>query len=183
MDLKIKSLKKKGQVTLTNAGAGVMAVGFIFLIMMTIAFIGSEFQGSIDTNTYSVTNETVTNVVHTTQRVAKTSDCNFGDFTLTSVNNATGGESINSDNYTISASAGTIVSTITSEYNATNWNLSYSYVRAGTSCNVSKDMQTEVGSNTSIAGMVLTIVLVGLVMGVLIGIFVGVTGRERERTI
>ncbi len=38
--------------------------------------------------------------------------------------------------------------------------------------NVTEDLQTELGDNTDIAGIVLTIALVGIVLSVLIGIFV-----------
>lgn len=41
-----------------------------------------------------------------------------------------------------------------------------------TAQNVTNDLQTEIGNNTSIAGIVLTIALVGIVLAVLIGIFV-----------
>ena len=40
--------------------------------------------------------------------------------------------------------------------------------------NVTRDLNTEIANNTSIAGIVLTISLVGIVLGVLVGIFIGV---------
>ncbi len=43
--------------------------------------------------------------------------------------------------------------------------------------NVTDDLETEISDNTSIAGIVLTISLVGIVLTVLIGIFVGFRGR------
>ena len=42
--------------------------------------------------------------------------------------------------------------------------------------NVTKDLNTEIGNNTSIAGIVLTISLVGIVLTILIGVFIGVRG-------
>ena len=42
--------------------------------------------------------------------------------------------------------------------------------------NVTKDLNTEISNNTSIAGIVLTISLVGIVLTILIGVFVGVRG-------
>jgi len=39
--------------------------------------------------------------------------------------------------------------------------------------NVTNDLNTEIANNTSIAGIVLTISLVGIVLSVLIGVFVG----------
>lgn len=42
--------------------------------------------------------------------------------------------------------------------------------------NVTNDLNTELSNNTSIAGIVLTISLVGIVLTVLIGVFIGVRG-------
>ncbi len=42
--------------------------------------------------------------------------------------------------------------------------------------NVTGDLQEEIGNNTSIAGIILTISLVGIVLTVLIGVFIGVRG-------
>lgn len=44
--------------------------------------------------------------------------------------------------------------------------------------NVTDSLQTELSSNTSIAGIVLTISLVGIVLTVLIGIFAGVRANR-----
>ncbi len=44
--------------------------------------------------------------------------------------------------------------------------------------NTTQDLQTEISDNTSIAGIVLTISLVGIVLTVLIGIFVGFRARR-----
>lgn len=48
----------------------------------------------------------------------------------------------------------------------------------GSAYNVSQDLQTEISDNTSIAGIVLTISLVGIVLSVLVGIFAGFRGRR-----
>lgn len=42
--------------------------------------------------------------------------------------------------------------------------------------NVTVDLNTEISNNTSIAGIVLTISLVGIVLTILIGVFIGVRG-------
>ena len=47
--------------------------------------------------------------------------------------------------------------------------------------NVTGDLQTEIGNNTSIAGIVLTIALVGIVLTILIGVFMGVQGAGGRR--
>ena len=45
-----------------------------------------------------------------------------------------------------------------------------------TAYNVTGELQTEIGNNTSIAGIILTISLVGIVLTILIGVFIGVRG-------
>ncbi len=50
------------------------------------------------------------------------------------------------------------------------------YSGCGAAYNVTQDLQTEIGNNTSIAGIVLTISLVGIVLTILIGVFIGVRG-------
>lgn len=45
-----------------------------------------------------------------------------------------------------------------------------------TAQNVTVDLNTEISNNTSIAGIVLTISLVGIVLTILIGVFIGVRG-------
>ena len=52
------------------------------------------------------------------------------------------------------------------------------YDDCGAAYNVTVDLNTEIGDNTSIAGIVLTISLVGIVLTVLIGIFVGFRKRN-----
>jgi len=47
-----------------------------------------------------------------------------------------------------------------------------------TAQNVTNDLNTEISNNTSIAGIVLTISLVGIVLTVLIGVFMGVRGAR-----
>ena len=49
-----------------------------------------------------------------------------------------------------------------------------------TAYNVTGDLQTEISNNTSIAGIVLTISLVGIVLTVLIGVFLGVRGASNR---
>lgn len=83
---------KKGQLTLGDAPSVVLIVGFVFLVMATIAFIGTKYGDALPDGS-----------------VAQ---------------------------------------------------------------NVTNDLNTEISNNTSIAGIVLTISLVGIVLTVLIGVFV-----------
>lgn len=85
-------LSKKGQISLGDAPSVVLIVGFVFLVMATIAFIGQKYGDAL--------------------------------------------------------------------------------TDGSTAQNVTNDLQTEVKNNTSIAGIVLTISLVGIVLSVLVGVFV-----------
>lgn len=90
--MQLKPLNKKGQIGLADAPQVVMIVGFIFLIMATIAYVSEQYGDALTTN--------------------------------------------------------------------------------GTAANITDDLETELSDNTSIAGIVLTISLVGIVLSILVGIFV-----------
>jgi uncharacterized protein (UPF0333 family) len=50
-----------------------------------------------------------------------------------------------------------------------------------TAQNITKELNEEISNNTSIAGIVLTISLVGIVLTVLIGVFLGIRGAGGGR--
>jgi len=169
-------MEKKGQISLNQAPSVILIVGLVFLIMATIAFVGEKYQDSLSTTTTTVNNETLTSVTEDGKYVSTIGACNFGSFTVVTVTNATGGEVIDSGEYTATASTGLLASTGGS-YNNTDWNVTYTYASSGTACNVTNDLQSEIASNVSIAGIVLTISLVGIVLTVLIGVFVSYRRR------
>src|SRR6056297_2425808 len=84
--------KREGQISLGDAPSVVMIVGFVFLIMATIAYVSEQYGDALTEN--------------------------------------------------------------------------------GSAANITDDLESELSDNTSIAGIVLTISLVGIVLSVLIGIFV-----------
>jgi cation transporter-like permease len=98
---------------------------------------------------------------------------------ITAIHNSTSGNGtlVNSSNYSFT-SAGLVYPTAAS-VNWKNVNVSYTgtYSAATSSSNVTGDLQTEIGNNTSIAGIILTISLVGIVLTILIGVFVGITRK------
>ena len=85
-------MDKKGQISLGDAPQVVMIVGFVFLIMATIAYVSEKYGDALTANSYAA--------------------------------------------------------------------------------NITDDLESELDDNTSIAGIVLTISLVGIVLSILIGIFV-----------
>lgn len=169
-------INKKGQTTLQGAPQLVVIVGLVFLIMATIAFIGSKYGTAIGSDVAGTTiNESVTLTTVGTY-VNNASLCNFDDFAVTAVYNTTH-SLVASTNYT-TTSAG-LIANKTGPYGAQPWKVSYTYNYGGTACEVTTDLQTEIANNTSIAGIILTISLVGIVLTVLIGIFLVTRVRGR----
>lgn len=163
---------RKGQVGLNDAPSIVIIIGLTFLVMATLAFIALKYGESFTSDeTATVSNETLTTVTETGELLTGRTACNFESLSVTLVKNATGGETISSGNYTVSTS-GLISSKAGGKYNNSNWKVDYSYAYTGTACNVTNSLQTEISNNTSIAGIVLTISLVGIVLSVLVGVFV-----------
>jgi len=171
----ILNTKKKGQLSLGNAPTIILIVGLVFLIMATIALVGEKYQDAFPTTSKTNVNETLADVNSvTTSYVGDNSACNFENFAVLSAINISG-DWINPANYTTDTSGGVLYSSILdSIYNNSAWNVTYSFDYSGTACNITSDMQTELGSNTSIAGIILTISLVGIVLSILIGVFMGV---------
>ena len=169
---------KKAQVSLGEAPGIVMIVGLIFLLLATFAYVNLKAGDSFATETTTTwTNDTTATPVQPNTwsyfSVAGYRNVVCGDVSL--VNNATGGGGITSANYTQSGCAikGTAALQLTPEYNNSKWKVTYSYTYdlPGVATNITDDSSTEIKANTSIAGIVLTISLVGIVLSVLIGIF------------
>ena len=178
--MELSKIKKKGQLSLGDAPTVVLLVGLVFLVMATIAFIGEKYGDSVLTVTSaSVTNESNAYINGTTYTLDSASLLGFVSPVITNIYNSTNGVLITSGNYTISTTG------ILSNLTATNWDTvnvsyTYSYTPETTTYNITGDLQTEIGNNTSIAGIVLTIALVGIVLTILIGIFVGVRGGTQN---
>ena len=165
--------KKKGAIKISDAPSVVMIVGFIFILMATIAFVAEEYQEGIGAGVSGTfTNQSVYLNGTSFEVVDPDGYCNFEDFAVTSAINKTDAAAILVGNYTVSSTDATVV-------NATDdWDASYevyvtgTFAYGGASCNVTEGLQTELSDNTSIAGIVLTISLIGIVLSILIGIFV-----------
>ena len=179
---KMESLlkKKKGQLRIGDAPGVVLIVLFLFMCIGTAAFVLEEYaEGMID-DTGTVINETVTQIeLAANDTVDSAGACNFENFAITEILNATTAIVINSGNYTTNAATG-MLANLTSEYSKTDWYASYTYDYGGVGCNVTVDLTREVEDNVSIAGMVLTIALIGIVLSILIGLFYVFTGGGRR---
>ncbi len=169
---------KKGQLNLNSAPSIILIIGLTFLMMATLTFVGYEYGDAIaTTKSGSAVNETTTPVragVLLDADALRNGACG----TITAISNATGDILIDSGNYT---QTGCLLQNISSDItDADAWLVNYPYTYSGlsTAVNVTQDLETEIEGNTTIAGMVLTISLVGIVLSILIGIFAGF-GRRR----
>jgi len=181
--LKSNSLvrNKKGQLTIGDAPMIVIVMLSMFMIMATAAFVLEKYQEGFGTgDSVSIVNETITK----TEREAKDllnggHSCNAENFVITTVYNGSvteGYETLTSENYTVSETGSFY--NLSGTYLSIDWLVSYSYDYTGVACNVTQALTEEFADNTSIAGMVLTISLIGIVLSVLIGIFYIFTGKR-----
>jgi len=158
-----------------NAPSIVLVVGLLFLVMATMAFIGEKYGAAFTSeNAATIINETVTPAeltLHSANKLDGANGCNAEDFAITTVANNSNSY-LNSANYTINSVTGVFYNNSGDDV-AEAWKVSYTYNVAGVACNVTGDLQTEISNNTSIAGIVLTISLVGIVLSILIGVFLG----------
>lgn len=165
---------KKAQLSLGDAPTVVLIVGFVFLVMATIAYIGEKYGNALDTDNTAATsvNESLAKastagITLSTGANAKNGVCG----SLTRIMNATGNYEITLANVT---QTGCVVKNTTTIANVgSTWLYSYPYTYSAetSASNVTGDLNTEISNNTSIAGIVLTISLVGIVLSILIGIF------------
>ena len=159
-------------MTLGDAPSVVLIVGLVFLVLATIALIGQRYGEAFPADkTVTVINETVTQADLTAgATLSQASQCEAQSFVITEVYNGTT-TIVEPGNYTVN-DVGQFANTSSDYYDT--WNVSYTMAHAGTACNITGDLQTNISDNTSIAGIVLTISLVGIVLTVLIGVFLGV---------
>ena len=172
-------MDKKGQLNMNDAPSIVLMVGLTFLLLATIAYVAYEYGDAVaETGSTTAYNESVNPVsagVYLSAENLRNGACG----TITSVYNATNHVLISAGNYT---QTGCLLQNTTSDgtLSYTGWKVTYPYTYSilSSAVNVTSDLETEVDDNTSIAGIILTISLVGIVLGVLIGIFAGF-GRRR----
>jgi len=169
-----KLLNKKGQISLGDGPQIVMIVGFIFLIMATIAYVGGKYREAFQAEDVIYTYNETGSLTSSGYALQGMLACNSGGLSIVTVLNSSDGTVLTSTNYT--TSGGYIYNASVDEYAIVN--ITYTNTHsAGAACNVTQDLESELSDNTSIAGIVLTISLVGIVLSILIGIFI--SSREK----
>lgn len=177
------SKNKKAQLELGSAPAIVMIVGLVFLTMATMALIGQKYGNALDVDdtTATAAAEAVTQANLPTGDALAGKSFENAVCTIHNIRNGTAaGIVINSGNWTESSEC-TITNT-TSTFVTANWLVNYTYVYSAqtVASNTTIDLETEIGNNTSIAGIILTISLIGIVLSILIGVFMGFAKRSNR---
>jgi hypothetical protein len=177
---------KKAQMNIGDAPAIVLIVGLIFLTMATVAVISDKYGNAIDTPNVAgvATAEAVTQTNLASATGASLNALNLKDganCAITAVTNgSSGGGLIGAGNYTEITDCH--IKNVTSTFVTSNWyvNYTYTYSRETVASNLTIDLNTELGNNSSIAGIVLTISLVGIILGILVVVFFRITRRSNR---
>jgi hypothetical protein len=165
---------KKAQMSLGDAPMVVMIVGLTFLILATIALVSEKYQDALPSGeTATAINETISTVTEVPTTLANSVQINFKSLVVNHCLNVSTEGVIDPANYTVGADSISFKGADLN-YNNTDWLCTYTYAYTGIAGNITTDLNTEISNNTSIAGIVLTISLVGIVLTVLIGIFIGI---------
>lgn len=167
--------KKKG-IQLSQAFGAVLTLVLVaVLVIIAIVIYVSLATSFAGTSSATVTNESGANITDG-YTVLSTSNCSFGEMSVTEINNGT--EIIDAGNYTFTA-AGVITNTTgPSEIGQNLLNVSYTYTWGSEACTASENMTVEFGNYTSLIGLVGTIIFLGLVIGILVAAFA--FGGRRE---
>ena len=166
-------MKKKGQVTLEQGVGIVILVGLLFLVLATIALVGEKYGEAMPASqSGSAVNETVTqaNLATGVHRLGGADAENAQSFAITIVYNASDVE-VAAGNYSVTDTG--VFTNLTDDQSFSDWSVTYTYSYSGIASNVTTDLNTEIANNTSIAGIILTISLVGIVLSILVGAFIG----------
>lgn len=173
---------KKGQLSLADAPTVVLLVGLVFLVMATIAFIGAKYGDALiesELTSASVINES--SFANQTGYIVDGKDqFRAKNFVLVKAWNITAGVTDITSNVTLDSTTGVLRNSTNAVYPEVNLSYNYEYYGTNVAFNTTEDLNTEISNNTSIAGIVLTISLVGIVLTVLIGVFLVTRGAGRS---
>jgi len=168
---------KKGQVNAMGPAIIALVIAATFLVLGVIMI-----QETRDTDIVNeallntVGNETFSSVTEAGVATTYAGDLGFKDYTVLIVTNASGGETIPANNYTVDATTGTVTA-VGTPHNNSDWNVSATYYTGD---------QAYRGANESIVGFqtfagFFEIIVIAFVLAVVIGLLLAVFGGRRAR--
>lgn len=147
---------------LTLALAGLILVFSLIIITETI-------DETVDTSA-ATNNETLTTVDEKGELVTGRVHCGFTGLTVVVATNATGGERIESGNYTTDGAY--VKSQGKAPFNATNWNVSYTYqYGAGEACEAGNETLVGMGKMADYFDLIVLAIVITVVISLLLIVF------------
>ena len=151
----------------------VLTIVLVGIILGVGIYVLSAVSEGVATETITVENETVTGLAAAGDDLATADDCAARDFAALYVTNATGGETVPTTNYTLTAATGNLVGEATSAYNGKNVNISYTYTGTSdtTTCDSIITTSTGVGGFADWIAVIVVVLAAGLVLGIVVNSF------------
>ncbi len=168
---------KQGQVqTLAPAIIALIFGGIVLILGLVMTQELRDTDIVTQSQSATVTNETVTSVIEAGQNVAQVGHSGANSFASVAVYNSSGGEVLTVANYTLST-AGSFSIVTGSEYNNTHLNITYTYLHGG---------EAYEGSNATLVGLASfadfwEIIVLAVVISVVIGLLLVVFGGRKKR--
>ena len=175
-------MNKRGQ--LGGLAPAIIGLTLAAVILVLGLVVTQEMTNTVDDVSFSVANESVTAVSNTTaSTIGTASRCNFNGFSVTQAINTSNEAVITSNNYTVDASAGTIISTEelctgvlggTSDfYCGWDWNVSYTANWGDQACQSSNSTVVGLGSFADFWSIIVLAIVIAIVLGILLAVFGG----------
>lgn len=177
---------KRGQVG--NLAPAIIGLVFAGIVLIMGLVVTQEMTDTVDDVSFTVANESITAVSNTTASTVDTaSRCNFNGFSVTNAWNSSNDVLITSNNYTVDASAGTIISTeelctgvlggVSDFYCGWDWNVTYTANWGDQACESSNSTVYGLGTFSDFWSIIVLAVVIAVVLGVLLAVFGGRRSR------
>ena len=173
----MKQITRKKSLSLAEAFPAVSAIAIVGVFIVVIIYMFTTMQTGFGSTVSRTTTETIAAVSTIGVYTANVSDCNFGNWVVTSATNATDGVLIGATNYTTTSNGLIKYIGASGQFNNTNWIVNSTFTNGGAACISAGTTSTQFISVIPLVGLVLVIVLIGVVIGVLIYSFMG--GRQK----
>ena len=162
---------KKG-IQLSQAFGAVLAIVLVGVLVIVAIVLFVNLKGVETATPQFENNQTLSpNVTEVGSAVSNASACDFSAFVVVNATNNSGGEIINSANYTVTSNGNVAFTGATTGYNNTVWDVSYTYTEGGSTCEASEDLIVQFATYPALIGLVGTVIFLGIVIGVLVGSF------------
>lgn len=163
----------KGQINIIVPSVLALVLAAVVLIFSLLMM--DEIYNDTDDTTTTKVNQTITAVSHAAKALVGNGDCLAAQFSVSACVNATSGTVVPSTNYTVSATAGTILYKTAqgdvSGFNSSNWNCTYTYVHGDEACMAANDSIVNIGKIGDYFDLIVLAVIVAIIIGVMLAAF------------